>query len=81
MEYLWLMVKGSWFRVHGSKVEVRTVQDTVYVERVDTVEVSSSKFQVSSSRRFPQPSALHPPSYAEVDICSDLRGWGVDYGG
>ena len=28
----------------------------------------------------PQPSALNPHPYIEVDICSDMRGWGVDYG-
>ena len=27
------------------------------------------------------PSALNPHPYIEMDFCSDMRGWGVDYGG
>ena len=50
---------GSRFKAQSSRVEVRTVRDTVYVERVDTIEVSSSKFQVSSSSLNPHPSALN----------------------
>ena len=54
---------GSRFNVQGSKIEVRTeiVHDTVYVERTDTVEVSSSRFQVPSGSKSlnPQPSTLN----------------------
>ena len=47
---------GSSFKAQGSKVEVKTVRDTVYVERVDTVGVQ--KFQGTSSSLNPHPSAL-----------------------
>ena len=48
---------GSRFNVQGSRVEVRTVRDTVYVERVDTIEVQ--KLQGTSSSLNPHPSALN----------------------
>ncbi len=47
---------GSRFKAQSSKVEVRTVRDTVYVERVDTIEVQ--KLQGTSSSLNPHPSAL-----------------------
>ena len=50
---------GSRFNVQGSKVVTKTVRDTVYIERWDTVEVSSSKFQGTSSSLNPHPSPLN----------------------
>ena len=44
-------------RIQDSKVEVRTVRDTVYVERVDTIEVQ--KLQGTSCSLNPHPSALN----------------------
>lgn len=52
------MDSGS--KIQDSKVVLRTVRDTVYVERRDTVEVSSSKIQVpGSSSLNPKPSPLN----------------------
>ena len=65
-----ILVHGSRFKAQSSKVEVRTVRDTVYVERVDTVEVSSSKFQVSSSSLNPHPSALNYLKWIFALICA-----------
>ena len=48
---------GSRFKAQRSKVEVRMVRDTVYVERVDTIEVQ--KLQGTSSSLNPHPSALN----------------------
>ena len=48
---------GSKFQ--DSRVVVRTVRDTVYIERKDTVEVSSSKFQGTSGSLNPHPSPLN----------------------
>ena len=48
---------GSRFKAQSSKVEVRTVRDTVYVERVDTIEVQ--KLQGTSSSLNPHPSSLN----------------------
>ena len=48
---------GSRFKAQSSKVEVRMVRDTVYVERVDTIEVQ--KLQGTSSSLNPHPSALN----------------------
>ena len=51
---------GSKFKAHGSKVEVRTevVRDTVYIERVDTVQVQEAKLQGTSGSLNPKPSPL-----------------------
>ena len=48
---------GSRFKAQSSKVEVRMVRDTVYVERVDTIEVQ--KLQGTSSSLNPHPSPLN----------------------
>ena len=48
---------GSRFKAQRSKVEVRMVRDTVYVERVDTIEVQ--KLQGTSSSLNPHPSPLN----------------------
>ena len=44
--------------VRSKKEEVRVVRDTVYVERRDSVEVSSSRFQVSGDSLNHRPSTL-----------------------
>ena len=48
---------GSKFQ--DSRVVVRTVRDTVYIERKDTMEVSSSKFKGTSGSLNPHPSPLN----------------------
>jgi hypothetical protein len=48
---------GSRFKAQSSKVEVRMVRDTVYVERVDTIEVQ--KLQGTSSSLNPRASGLN----------------------
>ena len=48
---------GSKFQ--DSRVVVRTVRDTVYIERKDTVEVQGVKLQGASSSLNPHPSALN----------------------
>ena len=55
-------------RIQDSKVEVRTVRDTVYVERVDTVEVQ--KLQGTSSSLNPHPSALHYLKWIFALVCA-----------
>ena len=59
---------GSRFKAQSSKVEVRTVRDTVYVERVDTVEVQ--KLQGTSSSLNPHPSALNLIKWIFAIICA-----------
>ena len=59
---------GSRFKAQSSKVEVRTVRDTVYVERVDTVEVQ--KLQGTSSSLNPHPSALNYLKWIFAIICA-----------
>ena len=48
---------GSKFQ--DSRVVVRTVRDTVYIERKDTVEVQGVKLQGASSSLNPHPSPLN----------------------
>ena len=62
---------GSRFKVQGSKVELRTeiVRDTVYIEHRDTVLVSSSRFQGSSSLN-PHPSALNYLKWIFALVCA-----------
>ena len=59
---------GSRFKAQSSKVEVRTVRDTVYVERVDTIEVQ--KLQGTSSSLNPHPSALNLIKWIFAIICA-----------
>ena len=59
---------GSRFKAQSSKVEVRTVRDTVYVERVDTIEVQ--KLQGTSSSLNPHPSALNYLKWIFAIICA-----------
>ena len=58
--------------VSSKKDVVRTERDTVYIAVRDSV--SSSKFKVSGDSLNPQPSALNPHPYIEMDFCSDMRG-------
>ena len=57
---------GSKFQ--DSRVVVRTVRDTVYVERVDTIEVQ--KLQGTSSSLNPHPSALNYLKWIFAIICA-----------
>ena len=59
---------GSRFKAQSSKVEVRTVRDTVYIERVDTIEVQ--KLQGTSSSLNPHPSALNLIKWLFAIICA-----------
>ena len=59
---------GSRFKAQSSKVEVRTVRDTVYIERVDTIEVQ--KLQGTSSSLNPHPSALNLIKWIFAIICA-----------
>ena len=59
---------GSRFKAQSSKVEVRTVRDTVFIERVDTIEVQ--KLQGTSSSLNPHPSALNLIKWIFAIICA-----------
>ena len=63
------LVSGS--KIQDSRVEVRTevVRDTVYIEHRDTVLVSSSRFQGSSSLN-PHPSALNYLKWIFALVCA-----------
>ena len=71
---------GSRFKARSSKVEVRTVRDTVYIERVDTIEVlrrakrqsraQGVKLQGASSSLNPHPSALNYLKWIFAIICA-----------
>ena len=63
------LVSGS--KIQDSRVEVRTevVRDTVYIEHRDTVLVSSSRFQGSSSQN-PHPSALNYLKWIFALVCA-----------
>ena len=52
-------VRGRTARTEAKKDEVRIVRDTIYVERVDTVQVSSSKIQVPGNSLHSRPSSLN----------------------
>ena len=59
IERIRTLESGSRLQTQSSKVEVRTVRDTIYVERVDTVQVSSSKIQVPGNSLHSRPSSLN----------------------